>query len=83
MCHYLVTLNIINTLTTMTMAAINLATVNLLLAFGVRFLLKGHLGGAMEDSKTRIVLNCPDMKNFTRVEYFRNLDNYETRNVAI
>ena len=56
MSHYLVTLNIINTLTTMTMAAINLATVNLLLAFGVRFLLKGYLGGAMEDSKTRIVI---------------------------
>ena len=42
MSHYLVTLSIINTITTMA-AIILLATVNLLLAFGVRFLLKGHL----------------------------------------
>jgi len=36
----------------------------------------------MEDSKTRIVLNFPGMKNFAWVEYFRNLENYETRLVA-
>jgi len=36
----------------------------------------------MEDSKTRFVLNFPGMKNFAWVEYFRNLENYETRLVA-